>query len=54
MGMEGKGMLIEDKRYEPSVRDDQGYSEHEMGEMREKKKTRSTGVQEKARQMDGS
>ena len=52
MGMGGKGMLIEDKMYEPSVRDDLGYSEHEMGEMRQKK-TRSTGVQEKARQTDG-
>lgn len=40
-------MLIEDKRYEPSVRDDQGYSEHEMGEMREKKKREVLGFKRK-------
>lgn len=44
--MGGKGMLIEDKRHEPTVREDQGYSEHEMGEMREKKNEKYWGLRE--------
>ena len=44
--MGGKGMFIEDKGYKPNVRDDQGYSEHEMGEMRKKKIEKYWGTRE--------
>ena len=46
VGMGGKGMFIEDKGYKPNVRDDQGYSEHEMGEMRKKKIEKYWGTRE--------